>query len=126
MEAIQPRSEYDEGLLAYALRMAADVRFLAGDYERSAELFAALAQRLRDRPKLEAERAAALAGAARAYAVLSTSYPNNEPDRDARAQMARRRAQQALREMYAELPKLEPTIRKEFEDYLKTFDPSLR
>jgi len=126
LEALPTRDQYEEGLLFCALRMAADVRYWAGDYEKSGEMFAAVAERWRDRRGFETGRASALAGAARAYTVLSISYPNTDSDREARAQLARRKAQQALAEIRAELPRLEPKVRKEFEDYIKTFEQPMR
>jgi tetratricopeptide (TPR) repeat protein len=121
LEAKPPRTRDEDIYLAYALRMAAEVRYWAGGYEKSGAMFEALAERHKGHDDQAFEYCTALTGALRGYWMASTTYPSTESDYAARVRATRRKAERAMDEIRAVLPKLAPKVRASFEDYLKLF-----
>jgi hypothetical protein len=119
LETRPARSPDEEHLLAHALWQAADVRYWAGGYEKSAEMFDLLAERFKGRKGLEIDYVDALANVVRGYSHAIMTYPASDPDHDARLQVARQKALRALRELRAVLPTLPPEVRQPVEDWLK-------
>jgi hypothetical protein len=122
LERRTARDDADERLLVYALSEAADVRFLAGGYEKSGEMYEALAERLKGRKGFEFEYASALANVARGYQTATAAYSTTDPDYQGKLRAARQKVQRALRDIRAELPRLDPPTRQRFEEWLKSFD----
>lgn len=118
LEARTSRDESEERLLAYALEAAADLRFLAGGYAKAGEMYEAFAERYKGRPE---EHATAVADVLRAY-WHAAKYPAPGDDA-AKVRLYGQKAQRALEEIRAALPKLEPKKRAEFERWLKSFEP---
>ncbi len=121
LEAKPDRDEHEERILTYALRLAAEVRFWAGGYEKSGEMYDALAERIKDKKGFEFEYLSALGNGMRAYREAARAYPSTEPDYQGKVQAARLKADRALREIRAGLGRLDPESRKAFEKWLELF-----
>jgi hypothetical protein len=121
LEAEQPRTDYEDRVLAYALRMAAEVRYWAGGYAKAGAMFEALAERHKGQKGQAVEYCVALAGMLKAYWFAAT-YPAADPDHETDVPAARRKVQQALRELRAALPALAPEDREDIEKSIKPFE----
>jgi tetratricopeptide (TPR) repeat protein len=126
LEAKPTRDEGDERTLVYAYWAAADVRYWAGGYEKSAELFEALADRIKEKKGLELEYFSSLVGVVRGYQSALTTYATTESDYEARVRFARQKIQRVIPEIRVGLLNLEAVTRKPFEDWLKAFDQAQR
>jgi tetratricopeptide (TPR) repeat protein len=123
LEAKAGRDESDERLLVYALSAAADVRYLAGGYEKSGEMYEELARRLKDKKGFEFEYLSAQANLARAYMSATVGYSPADADR---TETARQKVRYAVAEVRAGKARLDPEARQGFEKWLKAFDPAPR
>jgi tetratricopeptide (TPR) repeat protein len=121
LEAKRPRTDYEERVLAYALRMAAEVRYWAGGYAKAGAMFEALAERHKGHKDQAVEYCTALAWMLRAY-HFAAAYPNADPDQEVDVPAARQKVQQALRDVRAALPALAPQDRQGIEDFLKVLE----
>jgi len=124
LDAKPDRRAAEERLLVYVLLEAAEVRYLAGGYEKSAEMFEIVVERIKDKEGFEVQYFNALVNLVRGYSIAMTTYLGTESDYKAKMRTARQKVQRVVPEIRAGLPRLDPPTRKPFEEWLKAFDQS--
>jgi hypothetical protein len=123
LEAKPARNESEERLLVYAQHKAADVRYFAGGYEKSGQMFEELARRLKDKKGFEVDYLSAQAHLARAYMTALAVYSAAETGK---AEAARQKVRRAVEEVRAGKSRLDPESQQGFDKWLKAFDPPPR
>ena len=122
LDARPNRDEAQERLLVYALWEAADVRYWAGGYEKSAEMFEALIKRLKDKKGYEGDYFNAHINAVRGYLDAIQTLPNSDGNYTDKVRELQQKVRRLLPEIRAGLANLDPMTRRPFEEWLKKFD----